>query len=172
MTPFKIDTTDSDIFVQYSTRFTPFKGLNVYGPTLSWDRYVDSQPSWIKSLLQNIHFFTDNREVIWNNLQTFGYLLIVFDGSVRYISSILFGWILANPDGRWLEAAISPSMGQGSYLHAEGDGMLSGVLFLFIIADGYPSEQCTITYISNNFGLIQQNTKYLDYDTPYPNTTL
>ena len=97
---------------------------------------------------------------------------MVSDGSVRYISSMSFGWILATPDGIWLAAANGPSMGRGSSLRAEGDGMLSGSLFLSLIADEYPSKQCTIKYISDNFGLIQQNTEHLEYDIPYPNTTL
>ena len=97
---------------------------------------------------------------------------MVSDGSVRYISSMSFGWILATPDGIWLAAANGPSMGRGSSLCAEGDGMLSGSLFLSLIADEYPSKQCTIKYISDNFGLIQQNNEHLGYDIPYPNTTL
>ena len=36
-----------------------------------------------------------------------------------------FGWILVNPKGKWLAAASGHSMGQGSSLRAEGDGMLS-----------------------------------------------
>ena len=41
-----------------------------------------------------------------------------------------------------------------------------------IIADKYPSKNCTIKYILDNFGLIQQKNEHLDYDIPYPNTTL
>lgn len=111
-------------------------------------------------------------KIIWNALQTYGYLLMVSDGSVRYISSMLFGWILATPDGLWLAAANGPSIGRGSSLCTKGNRMLSSALFLSLIADESPSKQCTIKYISDNFGLIQQNTKHLEYDVPYPNTTI
>ena len=134
------------------------------------------KPPWIKSLLQNVHFFTDtgelDMEVIWTALQTNGYLLMVSDGSMCYISSMSFGWILATLDGIWLAAANGPSMGQGSSLRAEGDGMLSDSLFLSLIADEYPSKQCTIKYISDNFGFIEQNTEHLEYEITYPNTTI
>lgn len=61
ITPVQIDdTTSSNVFVSYSTRFTPSKSPEIYGPTISWDNYVDSQPTWIRSLLQNVYFFTEN----------------------------------------------------------------------------------------------------------------
>lgn len=111
-------------------------------------------------------------ELIWSNIRTYGYLLIVSDGSVRYLSSMSFGWILANPMGHWLSAASGPSMGRGSSLQAEGDGMLSGAIFLSIVAAEYPSEVCSINYVSDNFELIKQNNEHLDFDIPYLNTTL
>lgn len=97
---------------------------------------------------------------------------MVSDGSVRYLLSMSFGWILVNPVGHWLAAASGPSMGCRSSLRAEGDGMLSGALFLNIIADIYPSEVCTIKYVLDNFELIKQNNKHLGFDILYLNTTL
>ena len=105
-------------------------------------------------------------------MREYGYLLMVSDGSVHYILSMSFGWILATLEGDWLAAANGPSMGRGSSLHAEGDGMLSGLLFLLIVADKNPSEQCKVKYILDTFGPIQQNFEHLEYDIPYPNTTL
>ena len=111
-------------------------------------------------------------ELIWNDLQNFGYLSIVSDGSVCYIFSISFGCILENPKGHWMTAASGPSMGWGSLICAEKDCILSGASFLSIIADKYLSKHCTIKYILDNFGMIKQNNKHLEYDIPYPNTTL
>ena len=74
--------------------------------------------------------------------------------------------------GHWLAVASGPSMGCGSSLQAEGDGMLSGAIFLSIVAAEYPSEVCFIKYVSDNFELIKQNNEHLDFDVPYPNTTL
>ena len=96
----------------------------------------------------------------------------MFDGSVHYISIISFGWILANPEDYLLAAGSGPIMDWVSSLRVEGEGILSGVFFFSIIAHKYPSTHCTIKYISDNFGLIQKNYKHLDYDIPYPNTTL
>lgn len=55
---------------------------------------------------------------------------MVSDGSVRLLYSMSFSWILVNPEGHHLVAASSPSIGWGSSLHAEGDGMLSGAFVL------------------------------------------
>ena len=111
-------------------------------------------------------------ELILNDLQNFGYLLIVSDGSVRYISSMFFDWILANLKGHWLVAESGPSMYWGSLLCTEGDDMLPDALFLSIIADKYLSKYCTIKYNSDNFGLIKQNNKCLEYDIPYAKNIL
>ena len=69
-------------------------------------------------------------ELIWNDLHKYGYLLMVSDGLIHYISIMSFSWILANPKGQWLAAVSGPSMGWGSSLHDEGDVILSGALFL------------------------------------------
>lgn len=54
---------------------------------ISRDNYVDSQPAWISSLPQNVHFFTENgkidMELIWKDLQK---LWVVTNG-VRWIST-------------------------------------------------------------------------------------
>ena len=97
---------------------------------------------------------------------------MVSDGSVSLISSMTCVWILATPEGTWLAAANGPSMGRGSSLRAEGDGMLSATLFASIIADEYSSETCTIKYISDNQALIRQCEEHLDFEVPYPNLTL
>lgn len=75
---------------------------------------------------------------------------MVPDGLVHYLSSMSFGWILANQDGHWLAATSGLNMGQGSSMSAKEDGMLSNVLFSSIITDEYPSKHCTIKYISDN----------------------
>ena len=69
-------------------------------------------------------------EEIWDDLRDFEYLLMVSDGLVQFISSMSFGWILPHLKGQWLAAASGPSMVKGNFLCEEGDGMLSGALFL------------------------------------------
>ena len=64
-----------------------------------------------------------------------------------------------------MTAVSGPSMGWGSSFYAEGDDMLSGVLFLSIIADKYPSKHCTIKYISDN--LVWSNRTMAIWNTTY-----
>ena len=95
MTPVKIYTLGSKCFVCCPTYFIPPKCTKVYGPNVSWDKFVQGQPAWSNSLLQNVFFFTDNgeldMELIWSNIQTYGYLLMVSEWSVCYLSSMSFG---------------------------------------------------------------------------------
>lgn len=132
MSPIQINTTQSNSFVRFSAQI-PSTTTKVYGPAISWDNFVDHQPEWVKSLLKNIHFFTDNGELnmesIWIDLRKFGYLLIVSDGSVCYIYIMSFSYILLNLKVDWLVATSGLSMGRSS-LCIEGDGKLSGALFL------------------------------------------
>ena len=51
-------------------------------------------------------------------------------------------------------------------------GMLSATLFASIVADKYSSETCNIKYISDNQALIRQFKEHLEFEVPYPNTTL
>ena len=50
--------------------------------------------------------------------------------------------------------------------------MLSATLFASIVADKYSSETCNIKYISDNQALIRQFKEHLEFEVPYPNTTL
>jgi hypothetical protein len=91
-----------------------------YGPDVSWDKFIQSQPQWVESLLQDDHFFLDewysNLWEIVHELEEHGYLLAVSDGS---------GWILATPTGKKLAATGGPCNDRGNSLRAEGAGMLS-----------------------------------------------
>jgi hypothetical protein len=31
-----------------------------YGPAVSWDMCVQSQPAWVTTLLEDVHFFSEN----------------------------------------------------------------------------------------------------------------
>ena len=72
-------------------------------------------------------------ELIWNDIQNFGYLLMVSDGLVHYIYSIFFWCIVANLKGQWLTVASGLSIGSSSSLNSKGYGILSSALFLSII---------------------------------------
>jgi hypothetical protein len=85
-----------------------------YGPDVSWDNFIQSQPHWVESLLQNVHFFSDdgysNLWEIVHELEQHGYLLAVSDGSVK-LHDMSFGWVLATPTGKKLAAAAGPYNG-------------------------------------------------------------
>jgi hypothetical protein len=94
-----------------------------YGPDVSWDKFIQSQPHWGESLLQDVHFFLDDRySNLWeivHELEEYGYLLAVSDGSVKF-HDMSFGWILATPTGKILAAAAVPCNGRGNSLRAVG----------------------------------------------------
>ena len=54
------------------TKLIPDKSKISYDPTISWDKYVNSQPDWINLLLKNTYFFTEDRKLnmvgVWNKL--------------------------------------------------------------------------------------------------------
>jgi hypothetical protein len=86
-----------------------------YGPDVSWDKFIQSQPHWVESLPQDVHFFSDdgysNLWEIVHELEENGYLLAVSDGSVKF-HDMSFGWILATPTGNRLAAAAGPCNGR------------------------------------------------------------
>ena len=63
------------------------------------------------------------------------YLLLVSDGSLKYIHMMAFGWVLCTPSGKWLAASSGPGSGEGSSLRIEADGMLAGAIFCGIVSD-------------------------------------
>jgi hypothetical protein len=71
---------DMTALVNTDTTTTTF-----YGPDVSWDKFNQSQPKWVESLLQDVHFFSDdgysNLWEIVHELEQHGYfLLAVSDG--------------------------------------------------------------------------------------------
>ena len=105
-------------------------------------------------------------------MDKYKYLILVSDGSLKYIHMMSFGWILATPTGTWLAAAKGPGSGGGSSLRIEADGMLSGALCCGIIAHEICHPNFQITYICDNNDLIQNCEDRLEYNIPFPNTTL
>jgi hypothetical protein len=108
----------------------------ICGPDVSWDMFIQSQPVWVGTLLQDVHFFSDagysNLWEIVHELEGHGYLLAVSDGSVKF-HDMSFKWILATPTGKRLAAAAGPCNGRGNSLQAEGAGMLSVTMFIALI---------------------------------------
>ena len=102
------------------------------------------------------------------------YLVLVSDGSLKYIHMMSFAWILASPSGKWIAAACGPGSGEGSSLRIEADGMLSGSLCCSILADELklPASKFRIRYICDNSSLINNCIDRLTYTVPFPNTTL
>jgi hypothetical protein len=96
---------------------TDTKSKTCYGPDVSWDKFIQSQPRWVESLLQDVHFFLDDGysnlwEIVYK-LEENGYLLAVSDGSVKF-HDMTFWWILATPTGKRLAAAARPCNGRGN----------------------------------------------------------
>jgi hypothetical protein len=58
----------------------------IHGPDISWDMFIQSQPAWVTTLLQDVRFFSDdgysNLLEIVHKIEEHGYLLAVSDGSV------------------------------------------------------------------------------------------
>jgi hypothetical protein len=57
-------------------------------PDVSWDMFIQSQPQWVVTLLQDVHFFSDdgysNLWEIAHKLEEHGHIIII--SSVRWIS--------------------------------------------------------------------------------------
>jgi hypothetical protein len=146
-----------------------------YGPDVSWDEFIKSQPHWVESLLQDVHFFPDdgysNLWKIVHKLEEHGYLLAVSDGSVKF-HDMSFGWILATPTGKRLAAAAGPCNGRGNSLQADGAGILSVTMFTALIKHYLNIETMKILFISDNSELIRRLKVHKHYDEPFPNETL
>jgi hypothetical protein len=105
----------------------------LYGPDVSRDKFIQSQPQRVESLLQDVHFFSDDGYLnLWEivqELEQHGYLLALSDVSVKF-HDMSFGWVLATPIGKRLAAAAGFCNGTGNSLWAEGAGMQSVTLFI------------------------------------------
>jgi hypothetical protein len=145
-----------------------------YGPTECWDRFIASQPSWIRQFFEEVHFYTDdghqNIDEILILHDKFGHLLSVSDGSVMF-HNMSFGWIIATPDGRRVAAGCGPCEGRGNSLRSEGAGMLAATLFMALISH-HMNHKIKAICISDNKELIRQMTEHKQYEEPYPNATL
>ena len=98
--------------------------------------------------------------------------LFVSDGSASS-GSMSFGWVLSTHNGEILIRCSGPAPGKESSFRSEGYGMLSVVRFLFHLF-----EYCQQThpgpfrFITDNQGLLTRVQSALQYDDPYPNSTL
>ena len=147
----------------------------VYGPDVSWDSFILSQPEWVQSLLEDVHFCSeDGYSNLWKIVaaaEENDYLLAVSDGSVKF-HNMSFGWILSTPSGERLAAAAGPCNGRGNSLRAEGAGMLSISMFIALIIKYLEVEPMKIVFISDNLELIKRLKAHKHYTEPYPNETL
>jgi predicted peroxiredoxin len=164
----------------FTTRSLPSKVLldkkkpKQYGPTECWDRFIAAQPAWIRQLLQEVHFYTDdghqNIDEILLLHDKVGHLLSVSDGSVKF-HNMSFGWIIATPDGRRLAAGCGPCEGRGNSLRSEGAVMLAATLFMALISH-HMNHKVKVICISDNKELIRRKIEHKNYEEPYPNATL
>ena len=149
--------------------------MRTYGPDVSWDHFIQTQPTWVKALLEDVHFFSeDGYSNLWEiaaATEKHGHLLAVSDGSVK-AHDMSFGWILSTPTGHRLAAAAGPCNGRGNSLRAEGAGMLSVTMFIALMTKYLDLEHLKIIFISDNSELIRRLKVHKHYDDPYPNETL
>ena len=160
-----------------STGTVPTQQKNQYiGPNVDWDQCIQNKPKWIHTRLQDVEFFTEDghydEQRIKDAMEKEKHLILVTDGSKKYIHMMSFGWVLATSSGTWLAASKGPGSGEGSSLRAEAEGMLSGALCCGIIADEICNPDFQITYICDNNELIRNCEDRLTYNIPFPNTTL
>jgi hypothetical protein len=147
----------------------------IYGPDVSWDRFIQSQTKWVTALLEDVHFFSEdgysNLWEIMTAIEENGYLLAVSDGSVKF-HDMSFRWILATPSGELLAAAAGPCNERGNLLRAEGVGMLPVTMFIALIIKYLKVEPMKIVFILDNSELIRRLQVHKHYKEPYPNETL
>ena len=163
--------TDQNVVVEHPTR-CPYQ----HNPEVSWDKYIQQQPEWVKALLVQVEFYSSddgdaNLFDITAEHEKHGHLIAVSDGSVMF-HNMSFGWILSTPDGVRLVGAAGPCNGRGNSLRAEGAGMLSVTLFLAILTKYLKMTSLNVVCIADNAELIRRCNAHKQYKEPYPNETL
>jgi len=165
---------------QYTERNTKLEHTTVrpyqHNPEVSWDKFIQQQPEWVKALLLQVEFYTSddgdaNLFEIMTQHEQHGHLLAVSDGSVLF-HNMSFGWILSTPDGVRLVGAAGPCNGRGNSLRAEGAGMLSVTMFISILTEHFKMKSFKVVCIADNAELIRRCRSHQHYKEPYPNETL
>ena len=101
------------------------------------------QPAWINNLVKFITFVPDKQKydktaaTINDVLMVHdkdGYLIAVWEGSVKNMQQMSFGWVLSTTGGVHLVKSYGGCNGRGSSLQAEAVGMLSITIFKALLA--------------------------------------
>ena len=116
-------------------------------------------------LIQNINRMSESTEMI-----------AVSDGSMQH-QTISYGWVIGTDSGdKWAQHQGLGS-GQATSFRAEASGMLSASLFVHHLYKfthpNYPQQNPpSITFFSDNSGLVNRVNQRLSYAIPFPNSTL
>lgn len=103
-------------------------------------------------------------------------LIMVSDGSVRGTSST-YGWVFGTTKKDRYAENFGLGNGETTSHRAEAWGMLSGVVFVSRYVAAMQSKQSTslkpsVTFYSDNKGLVERVSNRLKYNENYPNATL
>ena len=147
----------------------PAKEVKKFGPKSPWEKLVQSQPAWVRTLVESITY--ESLEEIVDMIKIYGYLIAVSDGSVKDFA-MTFGWAISTPNGIRIASAAGPCSGRQNSLRSEAAGMLSVTLFFALLTTYYEMESVDVTFVSDNLELINRSRNHLEYINPYPNTTL
>ena len=143
----------------------------IHQPIHNWNSLIDSQPIWVKSLLEEITFTSgfSNPFHIYESYVQHGHLITVSDGSVIF-HNMSFGWILATPDGNIIATGAGPCNGRGNSLRSEGAGMLAVTVLISLILTFTSKSSIDLICVSDNQELINRMNEHKNYNLP-PNET-
>eukprot|EP00980_Cylindrotheca_fusiformis_P026777 scaffold17422_cov103-Cylindrotheca_fusiformis.AAC.6 len=148
-------------------------------PGATFSEYLATIPTGERLLLDNLDIRIPVHEII-SVLHTLPEENVlhqrctgVSDGS-EFHQSMSFGWVLADLEGFRMVTGAGPAFGkQASSYRAEAYGMLSLILFLLHLRIFCASpHNWKLALASDNLGLIKKVKQALQYDSPFPNTTL
>ena len=99
-----------------------------------WEHPISKQPLWVQELLDEVHFPDGflNPFAIVDCFNKEGHLITVSDGSVIF-HDMIFGWVLASPDGTSLAQGAGPCAGRSNSLQSEGADMLTVTFVMSLV---------------------------------------
>lgn len=145
----------------------------------SFDHYIQSLPTWERSLLEGIRFLVPPNDIA---LRIFSSpkgtrLLVVSDGSLRH-STNTFGWVVGSNLNEVFAEHAGLGYGEPTSHRAEGYGMLSGALFIYHLyrftsdVSLKPLNEYPLSFLADNSGLVSRVNNRQTFNSCYPNATL
>ena len=172
-TPILINSESDGTFYTDLTATMPQSFTSpIHQPIHSWNSLLESQPTWVKNLLEEINFTSEfpNPFHIYDLYVQHGHLITVSDGSVIF-HNMSFGWILATPNGNIIATGAGPCNGRGNSLRSEGAGMLAVTVLISLILTFTSKPSIDLICVSDNQELINRMNEHKNYNLPFPNET-